>query len=138
VRGEQALRLQHVLQALGIVIGAAIERFTKGEEGDNLGFRFWAHKFDQRFHRNAAPLRDAAPALDAVMHGDVLDLSELSMSARESSTGFSTRPPTLILKSRNPRSARCFQSSLTGSFPLGQKYGEISCSEYVLLRNQPI
>src|SRR5690242_21651010 len=74
-RGQQALRLPQIFQALRIVIGATVESFAKGEKGDDSGFGFWLHQFDERFHGNAAPLRDTGPSLDAMMHGDVLGLT---------------------------------------------------------------
>ena len=77
LRGQQTLRFQQILQALRVVIGAAVESFAKGEKGDDFRFRFWPHQFDERLHGNAAPLRDAAPSLDAMMHGDVFGLAQL-------------------------------------------------------------
>ena len=77
LRGQQTLRLQHILHALRVVIGAAIERFAKRKERDDLGFRFRPHQLDERLHRNAAPFRDAAPSLDAMMHRDVFGLAQL-------------------------------------------------------------
>ena len=48
----------------------------------------------QHLHGNAAPFGNASPALNAVMHGDVLDLAQLLDIGKRKSTGFSTRPPT--------------------------------------------
>ena len=62
-----------MLEPLRTVIRRATESFLEGEESHNLRFRFCEHEFDQRLHRNAAPLRYAARTLDAVMHRDVLD-----------------------------------------------------------------
>src|SRR6185437_392640 len=75
-RSQQALRLQHVFEALGIVIMAAVESFAEGEKGDHFRFRFWPDEINQLLHRNAAPFGDAAPSLDAMMHCDVFDRAE--------------------------------------------------------------
>src|SRR5207249_4469357 len=73
---ENACRLQHVLQPLGVVIRTAVQRLAKGEEGDDL--RRWkgSNEPNQVRHRDAAPLRDARPSLDAVMHRDLFDESK--------------------------------------------------------------
>jgi hypothetical protein len=47
----------------------------RGEKGDDSRFRCWPHQFDERFHGAAAPLRDAGPSLDAMMHSDVFGLT---------------------------------------------------------------
>ena len=76
-RRKQTLRLQYILDALRIVIGAAVKGFAKGEEGDCGGFRPGMHKLNQRLHGDATPLRDAAPSLDAMVHRDVIGFAQL-------------------------------------------------------------
>jgi len=43
---------------------------AKGVESDNPGRRLWFDVLDELLYREATPLRDARPALDAMVHGD--------------------------------------------------------------------
>ena len=72
------MRLEHVLKALRVVVGSAVERFAKGEEGHGARLRQGANEFDQFLHGDAAPLGDAAPTLDAMVHGDLIRFAQIA------------------------------------------------------------
>ena len=90
--------------------------------------RGWTHEFDQLSHGDAAPLRDARPALDAVVHRDVLDFSEPMQIAERKLDLVFDQTADLQPVIRKPFCASSFQSSRSGILPFGQKYGEICCS----------
>lgn len=65
------------------------------------------------------------PCCHPSRNSDVLVFSCASICDNDNSTGFSTKPPTLSLKSRKLFFAIRFQSTRTGILPFGQKCGEI-------------
>lgn len=80
------------------------------------------------------PLGNAAPSLDAVVHGNVLDLASFSISERESSTGFSARP----LKSLKPPLAQMLPVVTHWHFSIGPEIRRDALLGVVLLWSKPV
>src|SRR5690349_10771546 len=76
MRRQQALWLEKILQTLGVIVVPAIKRLSKREESGDSRFGLGTDQFNQLVHGHAAPLGDAAPSLNAMMHGDVLNLAD--------------------------------------------------------------
>jgi len=75
-RSQKALRLEEIFDALCVVVLAAVKAFSKGVKGSDLGLRLGLDEINERLHGDATPLCDAAPALNAMMHGDVLGVGK--------------------------------------------------------------
>ena len=69
--------MQAVFQRLGVVVRAAVKTFAKGIKHDGAGLGVGLYQRDDVAQRHAAPLGNARPALDAVVHGDVLPFHQV-------------------------------------------------------------
>src|SRR5665213_635104 len=74
--GQQALGVTQILNRVGVVIApTSLAPSSEGIEHHPLGLWSGTDEVDQLRESQAAPLRDAGPALDAVMQSDLLLLA---------------------------------------------------------------
>jgi len=73
---QNTLRFEKVFDKLRVVIDAAEERGPERKESSNAGRRQRSNEFDDGAHGDAARFRNACPALNTVMHRDVVTFAE--------------------------------------------------------------